>query len=360
MTAATGHRRAVLRAALVCTALASMALVTRRAHGQSPPSRPSGTVVVSNMSDGTATVIDAATGAVRATLTTGAGPHEVATSHDGRWAVVTNYGVRGAPGNSITVIDVAAASVVRTLLLGEYQRPHGVAFLPGDTLLVVTSEARQVVLTVDVRDARVVMTQRTRGRGSHMLAIDAAARRLVTSNVIDGTVSRLAPAAADTADVFPVAGAVEGIAITPDGRRVWVGSNRDSLVVVLDYATGTPVDTLRGFGMPYRLAVTPDGQTVVVSDPVRGEVRAFDAVSRKARWTIVVPRDSLVATAEVPESPSPEGIALSHDSRWAFVTLQGRNRLATIDVARGVIVGSAPTGVWSDGVAYSPVTAARR
>jgi DNA-binding beta-propeller fold protein YncE len=69
-----------------------------------------------------------------------------------------------------------------------------------------------------------------------------------------------------------------------------------------------------------------------------------------------MPRDSLLATAEVPGSPSPEGIALSRDSRWAFVTLQGRNRVVTIDIARGVVTASAPTGNWSDGIGFSPVT----
>jgi DNA-binding beta-propeller fold protein YncE len=62
-----------------------------------------------------------------------------------------------------------------------------------------------------------------------------------------------------------------------------------------------------------------------------------------------------VPTAEVPGSPSPEGVTISPDSRWAFVTLQGRNRVVTIDLARGRIIAIAPTGTWSDGVAYSPL-----
>ena len=41
-----------------------------------------------------------------ATVATAEGPHEVATSSNGRWAVVTNYGVPGEPGNSLTVIDL--------------------------------------------------------------------------------------------------------------------------------------------------------------------------------------------------------------------------------------------------------------
>ena len=58
--------------------------------------RPTGTLVVSNMNDHTATVIDAATGRVHATLPTGEGPHEVAVSHDGRTALVSNYGLSEA------------------------------------------------------------------------------------------------------------------------------------------------------------------------------------------------------------------------------------------------------------------------
>jgi DNA-binding beta-propeller fold protein YncE len=138
---------------------------------------------------------------------------------------------------------------------------------------------------------------------------------------------------------------------------VWAGSNQDSIVVVVDARRGVPIDTLRGFGMPYRIAISGDGRVAVVTDPVLGTVRGFDVATRRERFSIAVPRDSLVATAEVPGSPSPEGVTVSADGRWAFVTLQGRNRVITIDVARGAIVAYAPTGTWSDGIGYSRVVA---
>ena len=84
------------------SALAAIMMLATPALGAQP-----GTLVASNMNDHTATVIDAASGRVLATLPTGEGPHEVAISHDGKWAVVSNYGVRGKPGNCITVIDIA-------------------------------------------------------------------------------------------------------------------------------------------------------------------------------------------------------------------------------------------------------------
>jgi len=96
------------------------------------------------------------------------------------------------------------------------------------------------------------------------------------------------------------------------------------VVLVVDAASGAVVDTLRGFGLPYRMQVTPDGRTVVVTDPMKAQVRAFDVNTRRARWTLDVPADSLVSTAEVARSPSPEGITTSRDGRHVFVTLQGR------------------------------------
>src|SRR5206468_4476484 len=166
---------------------------------------PHGTIVASNMRDNTATVIDASSGKVVATLPTGEAPHEVATTHDGRWAVVSNYGTRERPGNSITVIDVAHAAVARTIDLGEYRRPHGMAFFPGDTLLAVTSEASRAVLLVDFRTGKLVGTVPTGQRASHMLAMSSSANELFTTNIADNSISQLDEANRATRTNLPLA-----------------------------------------------------------------------------------------------------------------------------------------------------------
>jgi YVTN family beta-propeller protein len=329
----------------------SFALLAARGEAQ----KPTGTLIASNMGDNTATIIDAATGRVLATLPTGEGPHEVAVSHDGRWAVITNYGVRGRPGNSIMVIDVARRATLRTLDLREYQRPHGVKFLPGDSVLAVTSETSQAVLLVNFQSGAVIATRPTSGRTSHMVSISANGDWMVTSNISDGTISLLRPSSADAAKVIRVATQPEGIAISPDGAMAWVGSNKDSIVLVVDLEKGAAVDTLRNFGLAYRMAVTPDGKTAVVTDPFKAQVRVFDTATRHERFLIPIAADSVESTSEFKGSPAPEGIAISNDSRWAFVTLQGRSRVATIDLMRGAVVGLAPTGKSSDGVGYSPL-----
>jgi len=329
-----------------------VAVAASSARGQG---RPRGTIVVSNMNDNTMMLVDAESGRTLATLPTGEGPHEVAVSHDGRHAVVSNYGVRGKPGHSLTLIDVEKLDTLRTIDLRDYQRPHGMVFLPGDTLLAVTSEVSRAVLLVDLRRGTVVATRPSSGRGTHMLGLSARGDRLVMGNISDGTITVLDPFATDSGRVIRVAAQPEGVAISPDGAFAWAGSNRDSVVLVVDLRSAAVVDTLRGFGLPYRMAISPDGRTAVVTDPIKARVRVFDAVTRRQRFDIAVAADSLVATAEVAGSPSPEGVTISRDSRWAFVTLQCRNRVATIDLERGAIIALAPTGNWSDGVAFSPL-----
>src|SRR5204863_3613206 len=97
-----------------------------------------GLLVVANQQGASATVLDAATLQTVATVPVGQGPHEIAISTDGRWAVVTNYGLQGAAGSTLSVIDLAAETpaVVRTIDLGPGQRPHGAAFVKSGTKLL--------------------------------------------------------------------------------------------------------------------------------------------------------------------------------------------------------------------------------
>jgi len=314
----------------------------------------SGTVIVANMGDNTATLLDVASKRVVATLPAGNGVHEVAVSHDGRWAVVSNYGVRGAPGNSLTVIDVPKAAVARTIDLGEFKRPHGSAFLPGDSLFAVTSEVSKAVVLVNFSTGTVVGSIPTNHPASHMLALTADGRRIYTSNVADGTVSDLDVPGRKFVREFNVAPAVEGITAAPGGEQVWVGSNEAKTVTVLDPSAGAAVGTLSGFGMPYRLAVTPDSRTVIITDPPNAVVRIVDRATRKDRASVRIPADSVGPNAEFPGSPSPEGIVLSRDGRYAFVALQGNSRVAMIDIAKASVVAYMPTGAGPDGIAYSP------
>jgi DNA-binding beta-propeller fold protein YncE len=222
-------------------------------------------------------------------------------------------------------------------------------------MVVVTSEAKGAVILVRVTNGQIVKTIPTTQRASHMLAASAGGKRIFTTNIVDGTVSVINPAADKIESVIRVAPMVEGIAASPDGRTLWVGSNQRKTVNVVDVEKGSVTDSLVGFGFPYRMAVTPDGNLAVLSDPMLGEIRIIDTQTRNELARITVPAIGVVAASEFPGSASPEGIAISVDGKYAYVSLQGRNQVGILDLTELKLTAYMDAGGWPDGIGYSPL-----
>ena len=301
-------------------------------------------------------MVDIATGATLATDSTPVGPHEVAVSNDGRWAVVSWYGRGPEIGNALTVLDVTGVAPPRRIDLGSYTRPHGMKFLPGDRQIIVTSEATQRLLMVDFISGKVDTAIATGFPASHMVVISPDARWAFTTNITPGTVSRIDLRARKLDTSFTVGTRIEGIAITPDGKEVWVGGNTSKTVYVLDATTGAVLGTIEGFGMPYRLGVSADGKSAVVSDPGAEKIHLVDVATRRIRATI----DMTTAVETGTATPSPQGVILSRDGATAFVTLKGAGKVAVVDIATAKVLKLLAVGGGSDGVGFSALVRAAK
>jgi len=314
---------------------------------------PTGTILVANMSANTVWFVDAATGVRRAMITTRAAPHEVAVSSDGLEAVVTNYGGQGATGNLVQVLDVVAGTVVREWAVEGYQRLHGAAYLPGDSLLALTSERTSEILIVSVADGAIRKKLSTGGQSPHMLALGG--RWIFAANMGSGSVSRMARGAPGGMLSVPAdAGAqTEGVAATPDGREVWTASMATGVVVGIDIERGEQVARVEGLQVPYRLAATADGSRIVVSDPEAQEVVVIDRSTGSLSARVDI--SAAASAAGLGATTSPQGFILSPDSRWAFVAVQGIQQVAVIDLETNQVVDFHPSGAAPDGIAFSPV-----
>jgi DNA-binding beta-propeller fold protein YncE len=299
-----------------------------------------GTLVVTNKSPSTATIIDVATGRALATLPTGPGPHEIVLSTNGATAVITDYGA--APRKTLTVLDVPGMRVTRTIDLGQYTAPHGIHFLPGDSLVAVTSEASSNVVIVHVADGAIRRAIPTQFRGSHMIGVTQDGARGYTGNMQAHTVSELDLRTGVFIKSFPVPNTPEAINVTPDGKEVWVGSNATGKVSVLDPASGTVVTAAEGVSWPYRVLFTPDAKTVVIPDMRNNEVRFIDRATRRELSRIATP------------AAGPQGITITPDGKYIFLSLSQQARVAIIDVAKREVAGHLPAGETPDGVAYTP------
>jgi DNA-binding beta-propeller fold protein YncE len=326
----------VLRASGLAFTAATLALPALL--GAQTPAPPQGTLLIGNKQAASLSVIDLGSGRTLATVPTGVGPHEVAVTRDGRTAIVCDYGDRATVGRSLTVVDLATQRVVRTIDLGEYRRPHGIAVLPGDSLVAVTAEANQALLVVHLASGTIRRAIPTEARGSHMVAVRADGARAYTANIPDGTVSELDLVSGRLLRTLAAATMTEGIGVTPDGAQVWVGSNDRNTVTVLDTRTGLAVDTLDAPGFPYRVGISADGRTAIVPAPQGGFLHVFDVATRSLRRSIVI-------------GDEPVGAVITPNGRHAVVALQATNEAALVDLETGLTIRRYATGAGPDGTA---------
>lgn len=323
---------------------------------------PSGTLLVLNKSDDTVSFIDLASNAVKATLPTGDGPHEVAVSSDGKTAVIANYGDPAKPGKTLSVIDVPGKKVLRTIELGNYSRPHGIVWLQGDEV-AVTVEASKALLIVGVNEGKVKHAIATDQTGSHMVAVSPKHRRAFTANIGSGSMTVIDLASHKrVTDVVTGKGA-EGIAVAPDGSEVWVTNRDANTVSIVDPATLKITATLQPGEVPIRVKFTPDGTRALVSNAKSGDVAVFDTVTKKKIASIPMQKDGekLSGTdaqrmaSQFGTGPVPVGILMPDSLSLAFVANTNADTVTVIDLESWQIVNRLKAGREPDGLAYTAI-----
>lgn len=306
-----------------------------------------GTIVITNKAPNTATIVDVGSGRTLATLPTGHGPHEIVLSRDGRIAVVTDYGTGPQPGSTLTVIDVAALSVLRTIPLGTYTRPHGIVFLPTDSVVAVTSEAARAVVLVNVHTGAIVRAAVTNKAGSHMVGVAADGVQAWTGDIGSNTVTELDLRSGKALRSIDVPEQPEAINVTKDASEIWVGSNATGRVSVVDNYTGAVTTAAEGFQWPYRVLFSPDAELVMIPDYRGDEVRFLARRSRQELGRMKFP------------GGGPQGIVITPSGRHVLLSLSKEGRVAIIDAAQRTVLGHLSVGETPDGIAYSTFVVSR-
>lgn len=298
-----------------------------------------GTLIVPNKLQSTVTFVDVATGARLGTIPVGPNPHEIALSPDGTTAVTT-----AMDGHTLSVIDVAARQVVLTITLGADSLTHGIAYLPGDSIVAVTSRATRSAVFVNVLSGQVIGSVPTTGGHPHILNATADGSRIYTTEADSRTVSAFDANQRTLVRTFAIDDAPEGMAVTPDGAEVWAGTSTflTGEIIVLEPSSGAVTTVSTMFGWPYRIHLTPDTRTVLIPDIRRGTLRFVDRASRQEVGRIRY------------GGGEPGGLAITPDGRYAFQTLMQQARVAIIDIAQRQVVGNLHVGDLPDGIVYTP------
>lgn len=319
-----------------------------------------GTLVVLNKSEANVSFLDTATGETKATFDVGVGPHEAATSPDGRTVVVCNYGDQ-RPGSTLSVIKRDGRSMkVSEIPLGKYQRPHGIVYLSDGERVVVTSETQRALLMVHVATGEIEAAIDTGQNVSHMVAITPDEKLALVANIGSGSASVIDLEKRELVKAIPTGAGAEGVAAHPTRPEVWVTNRAADTVSIIDTNTLEVTDTLESGDFAIRVAITSDGRHALVSCAGSGEVWVYDVATREVVKRISMDeqpvgddeKEARLFSDQFGASPAPVGVLIEPGDARAYVANTNADVVTVLDLKTWSVVGRLRTGKEPDGMTW--------
>ena len=132
-----------------------------------------------------------------------------------------------------------------------------------------------------------------------------------------------------------------GVAVSPDGTKAYVTDRDINGVSVIDTAVNTVIAAVPVGATPMGIAASPTGKEVYVANHGSGSVSVIDA-------------NSNLVTATVKVGSGPYGIAFSPAGTRAYVTNGASSTVSVIDTAAHSVAATVPVNNSPFGVAVSP------
>jgi DNA-binding beta-propeller fold protein YncE len=189
-----------------------------------------------------------------------------------------------------------------------------------------------------------------------MVVVDAGGQRAYVTNIGSGTTTALDLAAGRKLTDLATGAGSEALALTPDGRELWVAARAAGELVIVNTDKLEVTARLPLPGIPIRIAITPDGRTALVTCAGTAEVVALDVATRseRVRRRVDVPKapgaDQRPLARLAPDSVLPIGLLVSGDGVSAFVAATMGDvvvQFATgsLEPLRTIGVGGEPDGL---------------
>ncbi len=256
----------------------------------------------------------------------------------------------------VTVIDGASLRAVGTVKLGK--RPRGLKISPSGKILFVALSGSPIVPpgadeasapppdkaadgigVVDLRTLRLLRTLRGVS-DPEQLAISRDGKRLYVASEDTASLHVLDVESGKNLAKLNVGHEPEGVTASPDGRLMCVTSEGDSTVSLVDTATNSVAATIEVGKRPRFCAFSPEGDRAYVSGELDASITVIDVRSRKTLQKITL----------TGENVRPMGIAVTADGKRLYATTGRGGTLVEIDtstyrIERSVQVGPRPWNV---------------
>lgn len=256
---------------------------------------PDGRIFTANQAANTISVIDVATDQPFGAVATGAQPHHVLGTPDGKEFWVTLYGE-----NRLQVFDAATLKEITSVDVGA-----------SNDDLTFSPDGKRLYTSL--------------GKGDAVAVVDVEAKKLLST--------------------VPVGKTPHGVRVTPDGAYLLVTNTADNTLTVLSLQPDVKVDgTIKTGADPFEVVISADSKTAYVSNFLGDSIGVVDLATRKT-------------TAYIKSGKQPAMIALdpaggSTDKLWIANT--GSAEVWLVDANSKALVTRIPAGRGTHGTVITP------
>ena len=273
---------------------------------------------------------------VAAPILLGNFPATLDLTPDGLYAFIVNFNLHGEMVPS-TISVVYTPDLVEVDQIATCVMPHGLRIAPDGLFAYSNCMMDDQMVEIDTRTFE-VSRRFSVSKGSE-IAID----NYEVGEVVTGANGMSQPMSGMSMTHNPTCSPT-WVEPSPDGGSLYVACNKGDEILVVNRETWSLERKFPAGRAPYNLGITPDGRVLVASLKGAAQAQFFDAASGE-----------ILAT--VPSSTTlPHGVAISSDSRYAFVSVEGKGaepgKVDVYDLDSFELVGSAAVGQQAGGIIF--------
>jgi YVTN family beta-propeller protein len=255
-------------------------------------------------------------------------------------AVSTPYAYMPS-GQGLSIVNALSDFTVSNVQIGE--NVTAVAAAPDGSTLYASDARAAEVLVIDTR-TNLVVQRISVAEDPDALAVSGDGKKVYVCHGMSDQVS-IIDAESHTVLTTVSVGDPRALTVSLDGARLYV-STLDGTIVVINALTNSLITSIPINGpfssWPEGLAVTPDGTRLYAAN--RGLF---------SNTVSIINTSSNQVVGEITIGNNPHSVAMSADGKRAFVSNTDSHSVSVIDTDQNATVGTIPTGQFPSGVALS-------